>query len=603
MTNSFEQKAQGNLPAASYMLVSVLAYSFIPLVIARSGAVDSPFLFNSVWRFGLTIGCFITLIVFYWQILVNREVLSLIVRSIFSWTIFFATIQSFENALFAWATRFIDISVANILFELWPILFILLTAWLFQRESKYRKNIFAIFPLLMVAVVGLSFVIFSQTGGVAFTNISISDLIKGVSLALLAALTASLGAFHLEWGRSLAENISSANAQNKNGTSLILLGTVLSYAISNLFAIVPNLVIGFSLGESIQFSVLAIGFVGGMILHSSGGILFRVSNLITNNLGVNSLNYGIPILSLLWLWIFSEISVIRADYLVIGSVAVITANLLINFDAEIRFGFKSLLLALGTCGAIVYLRDSVFSNMFNISIWNWAGSGYFEAIAVSATVFTFLLAFRVTRSISRTNDEVARIFSVYRKLEILVKSGVISGDVLEYIRGIDGAKNRSELQAAYANARVYMAKAVPQNSSDREILNQAEVDLDMLVHSKQIGLALGEMFGIVVFAGITIAVALFTRPPDAEGWVRLLVDLFAMLISSVIIFLVVYVFDLDRERDEPKLERYAATESYSLRFPDAGERVFDQLLSIVVGIAIVVTYGGLLMHKWLGWFG
>lgn len=118
-----------------------------------------------------------------------------------------------------------------------------------------------------------------------------------------------------------------------------------------------------------------------------------------------------------------------------------------------------------------------------------------------------------------------------------------------------------------------------------------------------IGLALGEMFGIVVFAGITIALALFTRPPDTEGWIRLLVDLFAMLISSVIVFLVVYVFDLDRERDEPKLERYMATEGYSLRFPDAGERVFDQSLSIVVGIAIVATYAGLLTHKWLGWFG
>ena len=603
MANSSGQQMHGNLTAASYMLVSVLAYSFIPLVIARSGAADSPFLFNSVWRFGLTIGCLVTLLVFYWQVLVNREVLSLIVRGIFSWTIFFATIQSFENALFAWATRFIDISVANILFELWPILFILLTAWLFQQDSKYRKNIFAIFPLLMVAMVGLFFVIFSQTGGIAFTNVSISDLIRGISLAILAALTASLGAFHLEWGRTLAESISSIDAQSENKASLILLGTVLSYAISNLFAIVPNLVIGFSLGESIHFSILAIGFVGGMILHSSGGILFRVSNLITNNLGVNSLNYGIPILSLLWLWVFSEISVLRADYLVIGSVAVITANLLINFDAEIRFGFKSLLLALGTCGAIIYLRDGIFDNISNISGWNWAGSGYFESIAVSATVFTLLLAFRVTRLISRTNDEVVRIFSVYRKLETLIRLDVISSDVLECIRGIDGTKSRSELQNAYAKARIYLDKAVPHNSSDREILNSAEVDLDTLVHSKQIGLALGEMFGIVVFAGITIALALFTRPPDTEGWIRLLVDLFAMLISSVIIFLVVYVFDLDRERDEPKLEQYATTGDYSLRFPDAGGRVFDQLLSIVVGIAIVVTYAGLLTYKWLGWFG
>lgn len=53
MINSPGRQMQGNLTAASYMLLSVLAYSFIPLVIARSGAADSPFLFNSVWRFGL----------------------------------------------------------------------------------------------------------------------------------------------------------------------------------------------------------------------------------------------------------------------------------------------------------------------------------------------------------------------------------------------------------------------------------------------------------------------------------------------------------------------------------------------------------------------
>ena len=48
--------------------------------------------------------------------------------------------------------------------------------------------------------------------------------------------------------------------------------------------------------------------------------------------------------------------VVQGDYLIIGTAALITANLLIGFEAEIRWGFKSLILSLG---ALRYLR--VFS--------------------------------------------------------------------------------------------------------------------------------------------------------------------------------------------------------------------------------------------------
>ena len=45
-----------------------------------------------------------------------------------------------------------------------------------------------------------------------------------------------------------------------------------------------------------------------------------------------------------------------------GTAAIITANLTMNFEAEIRWGFRALVLALIACGAIVYLRDDVFTS-------------------------------------------------------------------------------------------------------------------------------------------------------------------------------------------------------------------------------------------------
>ena len=76
-----------------------------------------------------------------------------------------------------------------------------------------------------------------------------------------------------------------------------------------------------------------------------------------------------------------------------------------------------------------------------------------------------------------------------------------------------------------------------------------------------------------------------------------------MLVSSVIIFLMIYSMDLDRERDAHTLEQSTEEEEYLLLFPDTEQRLFDQWLSVAVGVIIILVYAGLLAHKWVGWFG
>ena len=88
---------------------------------------------------------------------------------------------------------------------------------------------------------------------------------------------------------------------------------------------------------------------------------WRKSNLAANDPGVNVLAYLVPMFSLIWLFALSQVHLELVDYLIIGAAAIITANLLVNFESEIRWGFKVLVFALGTCGAIVYLRDDVFA--------------------------------------------------------------------------------------------------------------------------------------------------------------------------------------------------------------------------------------------------
>ena len=309
-------------------------------------------------------------------------------------------------------------------------------------------------------------------------------------------------------------------------------------------------------------------------------------------------------------WVFSQADVARPGLLVIGAVAVVASNLLISFEAEVRWGFKALILALGTCGAVVYLREEVFG-LLDVEGWQWTAGGYFESIALSATVFMLLLAFRVSRLVTRTSEEDNRTFVIYRNLDLLARRGVVDGEVCSHILDIDRSDNLEMVRESYRRARECVEAALPEalNDADAQLLSEAESSLDALVRSRQVDIHLGEVFALVVFAAVTVGLSLFSLPPGVGGWTRLLADVFAMVVSSVVIFLLVHVHDLQRERDAARLELQGSPSPgtgcrrYLVIFPDTSRRSFDQLLSVVVGVAIVATYVGLLGHRWLGWFG
>ena len=136
-------------------------------------------------------------------------------------------------------------------------------------------------------------------------------------------------------------------------------------------------------------------------------------------------------------------------------------------------------------------------------------------------MFTLLLAFRVARLVTRTSDEENRTFSILRKLDSLVRREVINEDVRQCIMVIDETNNQATLKEYYLKTRQYIATALPSDDSDRQALNNTEAELDMLVRSKQVSPVLGEIFALLVLAGITIFLTMFTRPSEPDGWIRL----------------------------------------------------------------------------------
>ena len=224
---------------------------------------------------------------------------------------------------------------------------------------------------------------------------------------------------------------------------LELLCLLIAYGVSSVIAISVSLIIGIARGETTSLNAQLIAILGGILTYAPATIAWRLGNLRSSNLGINVMIYWTPVVSLFWLYLLSigivwqvqslfKFSILRADYLVIGSLFIVVANLLINFEAEIRLGLKALIVALLLFGTAVYFREE-FVTFLGIAEWHWEGDDYFEAIALAATVFTLILAFRVARLVTRTNNEEARIYSLFRKMEALVRHNVINTGVLESI--------------------------------------------------------------------------------------------------------------------------------------------------------------------------
>ena len=136
---------------------------------------------------------------------------------------------------------------------------------------------------------------------------------------------------------------------------LDLFFVIVAFAIASAVSFPVHVVAGFLVGEVIDGRGLVIGVIGGGFVQVFSSIFYRKAVLSTDNLGINAMGYAIPILSLMWLGLFSQIGVARVDYLIIGAAAIIVSNLLINFEAEIRWSFKALILGLLVSGTVIYL--------------------------------------------------------------------------------------------------------------------------------------------------------------------------------------------------------------------------------------------------------
>ena len=605
--------------AIAYMLLAVTFFSSLPLIIAWGGGGQAPFLFNAGMSGGMALGCLLFVATLYRRLLFNWDSLRLIWRRMFDVKIALSIVANFNFAIFAWSTRFVDVSITAILFETWPIFIILIMERLFRDQTRYRRPTDSsigdadsdldqprfrrltpgMFLVLLLGVAGFGFVVVGQAGG--FAGVEASGLlvvIIGVILAVLGAITTAFAAFSFRWGTDIVHELPASVTRDTSEDHLELFGLLIAFLIANSVSAVLNVFLGSFSGETLDSRSLLIAVVLGGAVNGAANVAWRKANLSTDNLGINAVSFATPIFSLAWLFVFYQVAPARPDYLLAGAVGIIIVNLVINLEAEIRLGFKALVLALWTFGAFVYLRDDVLQYL-PFGEWNWPGETYFGSLGLSATVFILLHSFRVNRLSTRTQDEDNQVYTLFHSLDLMARRNVVDGSIRERILALDRSVTPEKLRDAYLEAKQCLDEAMDSapTPEDEAELASAEAQLNVVVHSRQQGIDFGELFALIIFGGVTVLLGLGSRP-EVSGWIGFLVEMLVMLFSAVVVFLIVNVWDLHRDRAGEVLEKREDYDGYGVVFRDAADRRFEQMTSITIGLLVTIAYAVLLWFKW-----
>lgn len=317
-----------DMAAAALMGAAVLGWAFVPLVVAwgtGGNGQSSPFIFNAAYKMGMAAGCVTLLLLLYRPLFFNKRVWSIAWSRMASFPMLLWIVAFFDLGFFAWATSYIDISVTAVLFEIWPILLVVLMSRLFPEESRYRKVTIRTLFLFLLAFLGVASVIFSQAGsGVFSLDSSLSSLGVGIGLVALAAVSRSLSAFGFKWASSFAEDMRQASSADREGIEMfgVLVGTLVCCVTNVVF----TMSFGFARNEPIDYAPLTFGFTGGLVLGAFGALAWRKANLMTQNLSYNVMVYMTPVLSLAILIVFSMVREVNLGYLFFGTAAIVIAN-------------------------------------------------------------------------------------------------------------------------------------------------------------------------------------------------------------------------------------------------------------------------------------
>lgn len=228
--------------------------------------------------------------------------------------------SQFHDGLFAFATGFVDTAVAVIIHSVWPVVFVLILTGDYRQDGRYRR--FRPWDRVLVA---------AAFGGVALVTVgadpdgaSLSMSSRAILGAALVLVATTLGAFMskgYKWGTDRAVEMAGGKREE------MVFGMV-AYGAANLVCLPGTVALATIHGSGLSPRGVAVAFLFGLFVAWPASLLFRHANLYTTKLTVVGLAYTQPLFALLWLSLFTTITVGNVPLVAAGAVVVLGANLL-----------------------------------------------------------------------------------------------------------------------------------------------------------------------------------------------------------------------------------------------------------------------------------
>ena len=324
-----------NSSATACMLISVLLWALIPVFMHVGEGDATPFMFHAAFSLFALIGTFFVLLAFYPLELRNGKNWKIIVEKCKTQSFMHVILCNFNYIILCWSLKYINVSIASVLFETWPLWFVLFANNAFKNKNHYQKiNGFNCVCLLM-GFMGVVFVILSQSqiNGIGRDGAGWVLAILGCLSALISGCMGALVISNsIKLGRDASDEIINNTPHFKKDLSIFF--TLITMSI----AAVPSIVIAGAAGlvwekEAVEIDNMLIAAILGVFIVTFARLFLYAANLMTDKLQINAISYTTPLWTMTYLAILDEISTLKIDWLTMGVLGIITANIILNSNA------------------------------------------------------------------------------------------------------------------------------------------------------------------------------------------------------------------------------------------------------------------------------
>lgn len=637
--------------AITYVSGAALLFSLIPLVMNKSGSENRPLtvgagfivgflIFSSVARHVHTTSkCQMLSMV---EIRERCRSQSVGVRAIVL-PLLLTSIAGLSYVAFSWSTSYLDTAISAALYEIWPMLWFIMMQYIDKARTGPHERIIASWPtygLLLIGFPAIALIVYSS-GSSRSPDVTAALTVAGLLLAFTAPITGALVASNLlfvdrvvyggsknkgdDWKSDAFEGLKPTEIEE----SVSIAGMIATHA-----AIAP-LTLLMSIVEVGGLSGMLSGaFAGGIvsgIVGGQAGLLLRRAHLVSNRREMISIQYLSPLLALLWLYWLVGIDIAQTDLLLFGTLTVVAINMLLNSDPENkekheriqsevseattselaepvgriqpRHGLRALVVSLLYFGMFVYFRKDVFGD-YDLG---WEGGSYWAVLALASTVFALLYSFRLTRVENLISAEDYRTLELAHRIEMLPsevfnnESQVTTRSLLRSVRKLNRANKLDEYKSAYLYVHRFFQELinnelVGSSNIDRDTqreVSEIRTELDALAHGRQNAREFAEQIALWLIGSVIVALSLFV-PPQSSGVAPLLTDMFAILLGSVVVFLLAHLADVGRSRADELLiekdpERDDQVDGLYVRFRDDADVTWRRIFATVIIVGIVAA--------------